>query len=66
MQPRDIVGKTRKRVALELVADLERLYTRKKAANKELLEHVRATGTGLLELEGIGPQGGGPAAGRGR
>ena len=57
VRPRDLAGKTRKRVALELVADLERLHTRKKAANKELLDLVRATGTGLLELEGIGPQG---------
>jgi hypothetical protein len=32
---RDVVGKTRKRVAAELVVDLERLYARKKAANKE-------------------------------
>jgi transposase len=55
--PRDIAGKTRMRLALELVADLERLHTRKKAANKHLLDLVRATGTGLLEVEGIGPQG---------
>ena len=57
MRPRDIVGKTRKRVALELVVDLERLYARKKAANKELTELVKATGTGLLDLHGIGPSG---------
>lgn len=57
VRPRDIVGKTRKRVAAELVADLERIYARKKAANKELTELVRATGTGLLDLHGVGPQG---------
>jgi transposase len=57
VRPRDVVGKTRKRVAAELVADLERLYLRKKAANKELLDLVRATGTGLLGLHGIGPSG---------
>jgi hypothetical protein len=30
------VGKTRKRVAMELVADLERIHARKKAADTEL------------------------------
>jgi transposase len=42
---------------MELVADLERVYARKKAANKELAELVRQTGTGLLALHGIGPSG---------
>jgi transposase len=36
VRPKDVAGKTRKRVALELVVDLERVYARKKAANKEL------------------------------
>ena len=57
VRPRDVVGKTRRRVAAELVADLERIYARKKAANKELTELVRATGTNLLDLPGIGPSG---------
>lgn len=57
VRPRDIVGKTRRRVAAELVADLERIYARKKAANKELTELVKATGTTLLDLHGIGPSG---------
>lgn len=57
VRPRDVVGKTRRRVAAELVADLERIYARKKAANKELTELVTATGTGLLDLNGIGPTG---------
>jgi transposase len=55
VRPKDAAGKVRKRVALELVVDLERLYARKKAANKELAELVKATGTGLLGLHGIGP-----------
>ncbi|WP_230087130.1 hypothetical protein [Nocardioides marmotae] len=54
VRPRDVVGKTRRRVAAELVADLERIYARKKAANKELTELVKATGTSLLELNGVG------------
>jgi transposase len=57
VRPKDAAGKTRKRVALEMVRDLERLYARKKAANKELVELVKTTGTGLLDLHGIGPSG---------
>ena len=33
------------------------IYARKKAADKELRELVAATGTGLLDLHGIGPSG---------
>ena len=36
VRPRDVAGKTRRRVAAELIADLERIYARKKAADKEL------------------------------
>ena len=57
VRPRDVVGKTRKRHAMELVVDLERVYQRKKAANKELVELIKTTGTGLLDLHGIGPSG---------
>jgi transposase len=57
VRPRDAAGKTRRRVAAELIADLERIYARKKAANKELTELLAATGTGLLDLPGIGPTG---------
>ena len=44
-------------MAAELIADLERIYARKKAAIKELTELVTATGTSLLDLHGIGPTG---------
>lgn len=57
VRPRDVAGKTRRRVAAELVADLERIYARRKAADKELRELVAATGTSLLDLPGIGPNG---------
>ena len=57
VRPRDVVGKTRKQHAMELVVDLERIYQRKKAANKELIEAIKSTGTGLLDLHGIGPSG---------
>src|SRR3954471_958158 len=43
VRPRDVVGKTRRRVAAELIADLERIYARKKAANKELADLVKET-----------------------
>jgi transposase len=35
VRPRDAAGKARRRVAAELIADLERIYKRKKAADKE-------------------------------
>ena len=57
VRPRDAVGRTRKRVAAELVAGLERIYSRKKAADKELRELVAARGTSLLGLHGVGPSG---------
>jgi transposase len=57
VRPRDAAGKTRRRVAAELIADLERIYTRKKDADKELRGLVEQTGTSLLTLNGIGPSG---------
>jgi len=57
VRPRDDADKARRRVAAELIADLERIYTRKKAADKELRELIAATGTSLLTLNGIGPSG---------
>ena len=38
VRPRDAAGKARRRVAAELISDLERIYQRKKAADKELNE----------------------------
>ncbi len=57
VRPRDVVGKTRRRVAAELISDLERIYARKKAANKELTALLAETGTSLMDLPGIGPSG---------
>jgi transposase len=57
VRPRDDLGNTRRRVAAELIADLERIYARSKAADKELAALVRATGTSLMDLHGIGPSG---------
>ena len=57
VRPWDVVGKTRKWVAAELMADLERLYLRKRAANKELAALLPEAGTSLTQLNGIGPSG---------
>ena len=57
VRPRDTAGRARRRVAAELVSDLERIYQRKKAADRELSELLRATGTTLTGLNGIGPSG---------
>ncbi|MEV7232097.1 IS110 family transposase [Polymorphospora sp. NPDC051019] len=57
VRPRDTVGKTRRRVAAELISDLERVYRRSKEADKELKELVASTGTTLMDLHGIGPSG---------
>src|SRR5215510_8288517 len=43
VRPRDAAGKARRRVAAELIADLERIYARRKAANKELKQLLEAT-----------------------
>jgi transposase len=57
VRPRDAAGRARRRVAAELISDLERLYQRKKAASKELNELLPATGSTLTGLHGIGPSG---------
>jgi hypothetical protein len=57
IRPRDPAGKARRRVAAELISDLERLYQRKKAASKELNALLSATGSTLTSLHGIGPSG---------
>ena len=57
VRPRDAGGKARRRVAAELISDLERAYQRKKAANKELNALLAGTGSTLTSLHGIGPSG---------
>jgi transposase len=57
VRPRDAAGKTRRRVAAELTSDLERIHQRKKAADEELRDLLKATGSKLTDLNGIGPSG---------
>jgi transposase len=55
VRPRDAAGKAIRRVAAELVGDLERNHERTKAADKELKQLLAETGTTLTQLRGIGP-----------
>jgi transposase len=57
VRPRDIAGKTRRRLAAELITELARIGKRIKAADAELKELVAATGSSLLQVHGIGPSG---------
>jgi transposase len=53
VRPRDVVGRTRRRLAAELAVIDKKI----KAADRELLELIAATGSSLLQLHGIGPSG---------
>ncbi|MBO3753163.1 IS110 family transposase [Streptosporangiaceae bacterium NEAU-GS5] len=57
IKPRDIVGKTRRRLAVELIGEFETIEKKIKAIDKDLTELVTARGSTLLELHGIGPLG---------
>src|SRR6195952_784263 len=56
-RPRDVVGRPRRQLAVELVEELTRIDKKIKAANEQLRELVPATGSCLLTLFGIGPSG---------
>jgi transposase len=57
VRPRDLVGRTRRRLASDLITDLVHVDKKIKTANKELTELVAATGSGLQDLNGVGPSG---------
>jgi transposase len=57
IRPRDIAGKTRRRLAAELITELALTDKRIKTADAELKELVTATGSRLLTVHGIGPSG---------
>ncbi|MEO3931084.1 IS110 family transposase [Micromonosporaceae bacterium B7E4] len=57
IRPRDLVGRTRRRLASELITELVQVDKKIKAANKELTELVETTGSSLQDLNGIGPSG---------
>ena len=54
-RPRDLAGKTRKRLALEQLDELFIIDAKIKSINKELKLMVRASGSRLMDLPGIGP-----------
>ena len=57
VRPRDIAGKTRRRMAAEELADLVVVDGKLKKIKAELKSMVIARGSTLLEIHGIGPSG---------
>ncbi|MFC7496409.1 MULTISPECIES: IS110 family transposase [unclassified Nocardioides] len=55
VRPRDLAGKTRRRLAAELLAELVVIEKKVKANTKELKEMVLARGSHLMDLPGVGP-----------
>jgi transposase len=55
VRPRDIAGKTRRRVAAEELAELIAVETKIKKATAELKDMVAARGSRLMDLHGVGP-----------
>src|SRR5215211_3660611 len=63
VRPRDIVGRTRRQLASELVTELAVIDKKIKDADRRLTELVAATGSSLQQLHGIGPSGAAPLLG---
>lgn len=57
VRPRDLVGKTRRRIAAELTGELEAIDRKIKTVDKDLKALVIARGSTLMDLNGIGPSG---------
>ena len=57
VRPRDIAGKTRRRMAAEEIADLVAVDAKLKRIKAELKAAVTARGSHLMDLYGIGPAG---------
>jgi transposase len=55
VRPRDLVGKTRRRLAAEQLADLVAVEKKIKTPTKELKAMVIARGSTLMDLPGVGP-----------
>lgn len=55
VRPRDIAGKTRRRIAAEELADLIAVEAKMKKATAELKVLVKARGSRLMDLPGVGP-----------
>jgi len=55
VRPRDIAGKTRRRIAAEELAELVAVEAKIKKADAELKAMVLARGSRLMDLRGVGP-----------
>lgn len=55
VRPRDVVGRTRRQLALELIIELAVIDKKIKQTNAALTELIAATGSKLQQLNGIGP-----------
>jgi transposase len=55
VRPRDLAGKTRRRLAVEQLTELVAVEKKIKALTKELKSMVVARGSTLMELPGVGP-----------
>jgi transposase len=55
VRPRDIAGKTRRRIAADELADLVAVEKKMKNATTELKILVKARGSRLMDLHGVGP-----------
>jgi transposase len=55
VRPRDLVGKTRRRLAAEQLADLVVIEKKIKNLTSELKVILATSGTGLMDLPGVGP-----------
>jgi transposase len=57
VRPREVAGRTRRQIAVELLAGIVVLDRKLKDSDKTLREAVAATGTALMSLHGLGPVG---------
>ncbi len=57
VRPRELTGKTRRRMAAEELDDIERLDAKLKTMKAELKAAVLASGSHLMDIHGIGPAG---------
>ena len=57
VRPRDLAGKTRRRMAAEELADLVAVDAKLKKIKAELRAAVLAGGSGLMDITGVGPAG---------
>src|SRR6266536_1232300 len=57
VEPTDLVGRTRHRLAGELVGEIETIDGKIKAADRQLTQLVKSSGSRVKALHGIGPSG---------